>query len=175
MVIKLAILTTLISSLAANAENFSEELLRNVNSIANRKLSASYPDEREWEKKLIDDMPRLTGNETRGSEFDEFRRRLSRHGKLIEDFNGMLLGVCEKLNAVDNELKALAKIKWITQGYYEELKVAIIEEKRNCDSTAKVGPYWDIYDSAVKDLKARESEIEDERAKCEKDHPQSCV
>ncbi len=81
------------------------------NSIA-AKLSVAYPDFLEWQKKLIDEIPRLSGNETPQEDFDDYRRRLERHGRMTEDLNSLLLEVCVGFNEVDKS-QALAKINWM--------------------------------------------------------------
>lgn len=94
---------------------------------------------------------------------------------MTEDLNSLLLEVCVGFNEVDKEAQALAKIKWITQGYYEEIKSSIIESKKNCDADNKQGRFWTLYDDATNERAFLESRIDLKIAECKRDHPDTCL
>lgn len=163
------------SSSTVDAEEFTSRLIERVSEVAERRLSVSYPSIEEWTQKLLTQMPSLSGKERTQAEFEVFRRALGRHGKTLEDFNALLLETCERLNGVDKEASLLARIKWIGQSEYEEVRESVIAAKRSCDATKKAGNYWRLYDEAYEEITAREQSIEAAINRCERDFPQTCL
>lgn len=118
-----------------------------------------------WEKRLIDEMPRLGDYLGSQGSIEEFNLALDRHRRRIESLNQSLLSYCKSLNELDADIR-LGRMGADVLDDYEEIRGRILVEKRECDSNNKVGQYWPIYDYAIALYSNRIEQYRSEISKC---------